>query len=111
MSKTLQRSPGAVLHESMASSAKLASRTRTILSRQIAAIEKELSAPNLPPGRRLELVDALVGVLNALDHSVQASGKLLTAKHAPAIASETTSAQSVLDDLVKGTPARADDRR
>lgn len=86
----------------MLQSAKLARRCRGLLEGQLKAIEKELKSPALSPLRRADLIEDTTRILETLNRSVENSGRLLTAKHAPAIPTDDGSVDRVMQDLIRG---------
>lgn len=111
MSKPIHQSAGSVLQLSMNASAKLAGRARRMLEAELKAMEKELRNPSLPPLRRTDLIETITSIIAVLDRSCENAAKLLTAKHAPAIPSDNPTPQDVLDEIVRGQPARGADRK
>ena len=96
-----EESPTALLTTAMNSSAKLSQRTRRILERQLREIERELKNPGLQPGRRLELLDALLSAMSALDKSTNEAIKL--SKGAPPIPSDDSmTSERILAELTNG---------
>ena len=90
----------ALLHTAMNSSARLSQRARRILERQLREIDRELKTPGLQPGRRLELMDALVTTMSALDKSTTEAVKLL--RGAPPILTDAPSQEEIMRELTHG---------
>lgn len=93
-------SPTTLLTTAMNSCARLSQRTRRILEGQLREIERELKSPGLQPGRRLELLDALLTAMTALDRSANESVKLL--KGAPPTPTDAPSVEQVLQEIKSG---------
>jgi hypothetical protein len=95
-----EESSTTLLHNAMSSSARLSQKARAILAKQLREIERELKNPGLQPGRRLELVDALLTTMSALDKSANDAVKLL--KGAPPIQTDTPSQEEIMRQLIHG---------
>jgi hypothetical protein len=97
-----KQSPIDLLHDEMNSAARLSQRVRQALQREVKQIERQLRSSQIQPGQRLELMDALLTVMTALDRSAESCGRLLTQKHSQPIPTDTPSQEEIMHDLLHG---------
>lgn len=96
-----KQSPVDLLHDAMNSSARLSEHVRRALQREVKKIERELRGSGLQTGYRLQMMDELVRVMQALDKSTTENAKLL--RGAPPIPSDdSVTSERILAELTNG---------
>jgi hypothetical protein len=98
-----------VLADSLASSAALATKTKTILDKQISKMSTELNQANTLPVRRAELIREILEIQQVLNQNVEALGRLLhkPIATAPDTPLGTVTAESVMQEIISGTGKRS----
>lgn len=98
----------AVLADSLASSAALADKTKTILEKQISRMSAELNRLDTVPVRRSELIRQILEIQQVLNQNVESLGRLLhkPIATAPADTSPALSAVDVLREITEGKHRR-----
>jgi hypothetical protein len=96
-----------LLHDSLASSAALAAKTKSILEKQISRMSAELSRASTLPVRRAELIQEILEIQAVLNQNVEALGRLLHKPIAsvPETSSGTPSHQEILNEIISGRKA------
>jgi hypothetical protein len=95
-----------VLAGSLAESAALASKTKSILRRQIAKMSAELDRADTNPHRKSELLRQILEISAVLNQNVESLGRLLHKPIASAPAdtsSGTVTTESVMQEIISGT--------
>lgn len=98
-----------VLAGSLAESAALASKTKTILQRQIKKMSTELDRADTNSVRKGELLRTLLEVQQVLNQNVESLGRLLhkpIASAAPDSSSDTATTESVMQEIISGKRRR-----
>jgi hypothetical protein len=98
-----------VLADSLASSAALSAKTKTVLAKQISKISIELNRADTLPVRRAELVREILEIQQVLNQNVEALGRLLHKPIASAPSDTSTDAvttESVLQEFISGKRRR-----
>lgn len=96
------QTPQRILRKSLQDSAKLATRTRKLLERQLAILEYHMDNSPVPGQVDDVVIEQTLKIMAALDRTIEQTGKLLTQKHTPTESGETASAADVLNELTKG---------
>jgi hypothetical protein len=93
-----------VLYDSLASSARLAHKTKTVLQRQITRMAAELDRADTLPARKGELLRAILEIQQVLNQNVESLGRLLhkPIPSAPESASGTPTAEQILAEITLG---------
>jgi hypothetical protein len=94
-----------VLADSLASSAALASKTKTILEKQISKMSVELNRTDTIPARKSELIKQILEIQQVLNQNVESLGRLLHKPIASApvdASSGTPSIDTVMSELLSG---------
>jgi hypothetical protein len=95
-----------VLADSLASSAALAGKTKTILEKQISKMSVELNRASTLPVRRGELIREILEIQQVLNQNVEALGRLLHKPIASAAPVDTSSdvltSNEILAEIIDG---------
>ena len=94
-----------VLYDSLASSARLAHKTKLILQRQITRMSAELDRADTLPARKGELLRAILEIQHVLNQNVESLGRLLHKPIAstPDVTPGTPTADDVLREITEGS--------